>query len=230
MPPLDLQACEKAEGACFYHRYSQTSPWEPYTVPECYQIYTAMKQSPAGGKMPFTLGGNPFEVRWGYEAKSDKWGSRPPEHGILQVNMSSGNTREVMGQPGDPARQPSYSHQDPRTKEWTPYSTQQKAMIAAAQNENPGGGKLDLPGIPFCVKWGSHAKGTIADTGTTGMCQVNTKTGNMRVVRKEDPEPAAADVSDPAPTSVNVTVQMPGMGGMPGMAPGMMPGMMAPGA
>ena len=56
----------------------------------------------------------------------------------------------------------------------------------AAMAAQPAGGELPLTPLPFVVKWGSAATcARMATPPTTGMLQVNARTGNARVVRRD---------------------------------------------
>ena len=88
----------------------------------------------------------------------------------------------------------SYSHLEPRTSSWMPFSTHISRLIADAQAASSDGGQLRLPDLPFEVRWGSRATSwRMPQAPPTGMIQVNVHNGNTRVVRRE-----AADASTAA--------------------------------
>ena len=75
--------------------YSHQSPdgrWEAYSSVHCAFIAQAQAAAPAGGRA--ALPGIPFEIRWGSQAHSSKLPT-PPQTGMVQVNLNSGNTRVV---------------------------------------------------------------------------------------------------------------------------------------
>ena len=82
---------------------------------------------------------------------------------------------------------PAFSHHNPRTDDWTPYSDHLSDLIAEAQQRQPAGGTLQLPDLPFEVRWGSEATSwRMHQAPRSAMIQVNTTTFATRVVRAED--------------------------------------------
>lgn len=134
----------------------------------------------------------PYEVRWGQNATSAKM-PVAPSTGMIQVNTTNGNTRVVRLTKGGSAvlQEASpvdlFSHTDGSGK-WEPYDASQCALIAGAMQLQPLGGCVALPDIPFEVRWGAHATSKkMSSAPETGIIQVNIKTENTRVVRKESP-------------------------------------------
>ena len=79
-------------------RYSHRGPggWEAYSPEQCGAIERAMAAAPAGGRLKLDLpAGLAFEVRWGDQAESGKMKRDHCKTGIMQVNLSNENTREV---------------------------------------------------------------------------------------------------------------------------------------
>ena len=76
----------------YSHRQHQHAPWEHYSLVQSEMIKNAMDAIPSGAMM---LPGTRFEIRWGGLANSDMT-RKSPTSNIIQVNMDTGYTREVM--------------------------------------------------------------------------------------------------------------------------------------
>ena len=67
---------------------------------------------------------------------------------------------------------------------WRDYTSEHSAVIAAAMQGKPEDGKVQLPGVPFEIRWGNAAVSLRMPTKpSTRMIQVNTATGATRVAR-----------------------------------------------
>lgn len=89
-----------------------------------------------------------------------------------------------------------YSQQDPRTRAWTAYSDRMCVLIADAEAQQPDGGTLRLPGLPFEVRWGGEATSyRMRARPSTGFIQVNIHNGNTRVARRDTARKGAASGS-----------------------------------
>ena len=80
-----------------------------------------------------------------------------------------------------------FSHRDPHGN-WVPYAREQAAAIYTAMAHQPAAGSVGLLGTPFVVYWGSHAASQAAQVGMaapTGLLQVNARSGNARLVRRD---------------------------------------------
>lgn len=231
---MDPRIISAASRATCYHRASRAAPWEPYTDPQSASILHALKAQPFGGRMPLALGTTPFEIRWGSQAFSEKWGRQPASRygpGMLQVNMRNGNTREVKIEPevqpaaqsesgierGAPTAGTCFAHQMNASAPWEPYSMELNGVIAQAKAERPDGGSVDLPGIPFKVCWGNEAPGF-----AFGMKQVNVRSGKTRAVKQLNAPPPA-----PMPPQGRTPAPMP-HAGLPRPTPQPMPPAMPP--
>lgn len=81
-----------------------------------------------------------------------------------------------------------FSHRAPNGA-WEAYSSEQAEEIARAMARTPDSGEVYLPLVPFVVKWGTAAvaaSSQLAAATPSTMVQVNTRTGNMRAVRRDD--------------------------------------------
>jgi len=76
----------------YSHRQHQHAPWEYYSSVQSVMIQNAMDAIPSGAMM---LPDTRFEIRWGGLATS-RMMRTPPNSNIIQVNMDTGYTREVM--------------------------------------------------------------------------------------------------------------------------------------
>jgi len=209
--------------ATVFEHQAPSGRWEAYNHKLASIIERAMALNPASGFVH--LPDIPFEVRWGANATSQKMPHAPPT-GMIQVNRNSGNTRIVrssagpvpvgtvsgtvptapmaVAMPAPSVAMPvaaafSFSHQAPNGT-WEPYKPEQCVLVANAMAQAPQGGRAALPGIPFEVRWGTEAcsaKWSVAPD--TGILQVNVKTENTRLVRKEAPQ--APPTAHPAPAA-----------------------------
>jgi hypothetical protein len=76
----------------FEHYCTAKHLWEGYDAAANDRIARAFAAAPAGGAV--ALEGAPFEVRWGGAARSGKL-ARRPYSGVIQVNVTTENTRLV---------------------------------------------------------------------------------------------------------------------------------------
>lgn len=84
-----------------------------------------------------------------------------------------------------------FSHRGPSG--WEGYSPQHNDVIARALKASPGSGTVQLPGIPFEVRWGAQAiSAKLVHPPPEGIIQVNTRSQNTRVVRRDSAAAAAA--------------------------------------
>ena len=74
-----------------------------------------------------------------------------------------------------------FSHNDGSS--WEPYLDDDAQKIGSAMSATPDGGIIHLTTGPFEVRWGSQATSERMPTPPSDIIQVNTKTGNTRIVR-----------------------------------------------
>ena len=114
----------------------------------------------------------------------------------LAAYPNNGNDPIPMGLPVSTTPPPpvaSFSHYG---SAWEAYPREVAMQIAAAMAAQPAGGRLALSGGPFELRWGNAATSSrMSRPPDTRMIQVNTTSGNTRIVRK-DPQPTTIDVSD----------------------------------